>query len=688
MPVKNPKVLAGSILIFVMITTLVVVPVVLWAVTKPKTNPKTSCSSDTDCNNNGVCVNSACKCNSPWGGPFCSVLGNLTLAQVQGATGVNCSQVPTVCKSDTDCADSCAQQDTTFTCQTVTSTQNAKGLSGTFCLPAQPASACLTGVSTADSIPGFYTWQGWADVETQAWTCDCEFPNFYPSSTVSTGSGPVTACTKSPQVCQHGDWTYPCLRDPSNPLVCLNAECSTDTDCTDPNQKCLPITENKKVCQLPPVPCNTVSDCPGCGTSEYDPTKYTPDQITGLCGTKCVKNNTTPKTCQVDANCDAPSTCVNGTCTSSAPVGTCQKVCKINSDCGSFPCVNGVCVTSPATLVGSNPFQFGKCDCQNQSCSTDENCAGTCLNGTCVNQRVAMGPQGTPTCVPDTCAPGGTFQLLQVAPYTYGYCECSDGYTAQGNTCVYTGNSPPTKYCALGCGRGTCVAAGICSCPTGWKGNSICTKFSCDKQTKGCGNGTCVAPNTCACDVGYSVDENGACTKLNCPQGCLNGTCTLENQEPTCVCKPGYTGADCSKPISVTCPTITRGTPSDTEGACVSLDSKTCTYENPLACTGAYFGTSSSYQGSAECGGNCSQGYKTPNVAGIPELLCSNGSAAVPCTADTCSNQPIEVNNCLQNDLYSYNCTELCSAATTFQTYDYNTICKKQTPPTKPTWCP
>lgn len=505
MPVKKPK-LVAALLIFFLVTALLVTPIVLWAVTLPKSSVNNGCSSDTDCNYHGSCVNGSCKCNSPWGGPFCTVLGNLNDAALKSGGGVQCSQVPTPCKTDTDCG-VCNQDDIEYSCQSVSASQNNKGLSGTFCLPTPPNSACLTGVSTADSIPGFYTWQGWADVETQAWTCACEFPNFYPLTTVSSGGNQTVACTKSPQVCQFGDWTYPCLRDPQNPLVCLNQQCSVDSECTDPNQKCLPITEDKKVCQLPPVPCDTVSDCPGCGTSQYDPTKYTPDQITGLCGTACVAQ-ASQQTCQVDSNCGAYSTCVNGSCVTK----TCQKTCKLNSDCGEYPCVNGTCVTSPTTLVGANPFEYGLCDCSNQSCSTDADCAGTCLNGTCVGQRVVMGPDGAPTCVKDTCAPGGIFVPVAVPPYTFGYCDCSTDYKPQGNTCAYTGNEPPSKYCALGCGRGKCVAPGKCSCPTGWKGNTICTKFSCDGIAGGCGHGTCIGPNTCACDPGYTTDMNGACT--------------------------------------------------------------------------------------------------------------------------------------------------------------------------------
>ena len=678
MPIKTPK-LVASLLIGFLATALIVTPIVLWAVTTPKGTVKTSCSKDEDCGSagHGVCVNGACKCNSPWGGPYCDVLGNLKDASLTAGQGVACSQIPTPCKTTNDCVATCSQ-DVQYSCQTVTASQNSKGLAGSFCLPTQPADACLTGVSTTDSIPGFYTWQGWADVETMAWTCDCEFPNFYPYSTVSSGSGTsTTACALSDQVCQYGNWSYPCIRDPKNPLVCLNPSCTPGEACSDPTQTCSPITPNsdKFVCQLPQETCSTVSDCPGCGTADYppfDPVKckadpkngcggYTPDQITALCGTACKS-------------------------------GTCQKTCKLLLDCGSYPCEGGVCVTNPGSLLGANPFEYGLCDCSNQSCSTDADCAGTCLKGFCVGQRVALGPNGVPTCVKDTCAPGGTFTTLDIPPYTYGYCECSTGYSAQGNTCVYTAGEPPSTYCAQGCGHGSCAAPGKCACDAGWKGNSICTKFSCDMQS-GCVYGTCVGPNICACDPGYTTDDKtGACTVINCPQGCVHGTCVQNGQgQPVCQCNVGYEGTNCNTPVSVTCGvTLTHESSSETQGACVS-NNGTCTYGAPDTCTNnnAFFGNNNSFNNSNQCNYSCTQGSATPQIAGLPSLLCSDGKTTAACLSNNaiCNNPPIELNTCMQNDLYAYSCTDLCSAFTALKDYDYNTICKKQTPPVKPSFC-
>lgn len=654
MPVPKNQLIA-SLLVFFLVTTLIVTPIVLWATTREKGTIQTHCSSDADCNNHGTCVNGACKCNSPWGGPFCNVLGNLAVASTAGGASVNCSQTPLPCKNNADCAP--CSTDIEYSCQSINASQNAKGVTGNFCLPTPPASDCLTGVTRADSIPGTYTWNGWADVETQQWTCNCEFPNFYPLDTVSNTS----ACIKKDSVCQFGDWTYPCLRDPKDPLVCLNKECTDSTQCS-PEEQCLPIKGDKKVCQLPVNSCTTVGDCPGCDASGCP--GCTPDQLSAYCGQTCVNK-------------------------------VCYKTCKVDGDdnCGSYPCVNGVCLTSPSGMIGSNPFQYGLCDCANQSCDSDAQCAGTCYKGTCVNQRVALGPDGAPTCVKDTCAPGGAFQVLPIPPYTYGYCECSDGYVAQGNTCVYTGNDKPSTYCALGCGRGKCVAPGKCSCPSGWRGNSICTQSSCDMKG-GCGFGSCVGPNLCSCDPGYTTDANGACTVLQCPSDCgVHGTCQKVNQVPTCVCDPGWSGPNCNTPAAVTCPTLQRQSSGVTDGACVSMSNPAqCTFEAATNCgstgaTAAYFGNSASFTTSFSCNDNCVQGYTQPQVASLPSQLCSDGQGAVPCSTSSCSNKPLPLNTCMENDLYAYSCTDLCDAFATLQPYDYNTLCLKKTASTKPSFC-
>lgn len=139
-------------------------------------------------------------------------------------------------------------------------------------------------------------------------------------------------------------------------------------------------------------------------------------------------------------------------------------------------------VTYEEGVAGSDPLQNGVCSCDNVACNTDEDCAGKCMNGTCVDQRLSMNPDtGLPECVKDTCrvalpckedtpCPGGAtckggfcdestsscpddatcgpggecvngrckwgkWSLFSEPPYLFGECECPDGCTATGTVC-------------------------------------------------------------------------------------------------------------------------------------------------------------------------------------------------------------------------------------------------------------
>lgn len=74
-----------------------------------------------------------------------------------------------------------------------------------------------------------------------------------------------------------------------------------------------------------------------------------------------------------------------------------------------------------ARLVGSDPLQNGLCSCENVPCTSDSECAGSCVDGVCQGQRLSMNTaSGVPECVPDTCV--GKWEIFPTAPYIYGHC--------------------------------------------------------------------------------------------------------------------------------------------------------------------------------------------------------------------------------------------------------------------------
>ena len=123
-----------------------------------------------------------------------------------------CAATEVKCNTDQDCAVQCASSvpsgnslseqyvnidRTEYTCQDI-----GGGGGDKFCLPPKPEAKCANG-----DVPGVLRWQGWGGVDTQGWSCACEFPDFYPPRT---GDG---ACMASPQLCVGGHWKFPCDED-------------------------------------------------------------------------------------------------------------------------------------------------------------------------------------------------------------------------------------------------------------------------------------------------------------------------------------------------------------------------------------------------------------------------------------------------------------------------------------------
>ncbi|XP_061173427.1 uncharacterized protein LOC133182595 [Saccostrea echinata] len=158
----------------------------------------------------------------------------------------------------------------------------------------------------------------------------------------------------------------------------------------------------------------------------------------------------------------------------------------------------------------------------------------------------------TPIC---HCQHGGTC----VAP---GVCRCPTGYS--GNNCERPICFPP-------CQHGRCYRPQQCSCYPGYSGNRCQIPICSPKCQHG---GSCVSPNTCSCLNGYSGHN---CNIPICRPVCRNGGTCDGNR--ICRCTPQYTGSTCTIPV---CQPICRN-----GGTCIAPNYCACdkTYTGPTCAT-------------------------------------------------------------------------------------------------------
>lgn len=728
-------VVSNNTLLLLFISMLLILMAVLFIFINPssETSLEKSCESSSDCNGRGLCVKNKCVCRAPWSGSDCSLLGQLPKVKASSTESNygSCSQTPTPCKSNKDC-DVCSDG-TEFVCQSISADENSKGVSGTFCLPEKPVSDCmpLKENSSNDQIPGKWHWAGWKDVETQGWSCVCEWPSFYPQST----SG---ACLRSSELCSGTGWQYPCIRDPEDPSRCLDLSCETASDCPDPLGM---ICENNE-CVLPRKPCSSVLDC---GTENNECQQYASG------GSSCKNNRDCPGggICNSDKKCVASEAVISQlcgqVCVSDDPFSQqkyCAKMCSENKDCGDFPCYNGICLTNTKQLLGANPLVFGNCKCYGRPCSSDAECVGRCQDGICVGERTALNSSGLPICVVDECGVGGKFLPYNIPPYTYGTCECDPGYEFNGLTCVWTNSKSPNpreRGCFLGCGgHGTCVLGTGCQCDPGWRGDKLCGKFSCDL---GCGppsQGQCIGPNECVCQPQWKHEKNPPCLKdgdcknrgkngniAKCvfPEGKSEGYCCVPNSDglcvPTddsnmpctvpfcgcsdstctqpsclnggfcerhpvtgsvgCVCTEKWTGTHCEISTSAKGVCEKPATGNSTKSACFTSESCTNVASiNNCSTKQFWLGTQQDYQNGVPCYG-CKDATNLMYQFGVPSLVCvDDKNQVVACDEKTsCQNTPLSTNFCTGSNSLSYTCEDICFIAKSYKGKDFNALCSK-----------
>lgn len=265
---------------------------------------------------------------------------------------VACGAQPVRCAlTDPGACDTCGEG---WACTAVRANDTDYGVDGSFCLPAKPSNACTqVPADPNERMQGVWRWTGWTGVNTQAWSCACPYPSFYPMDTTanSTSAG---ACKRSSALCRGGTWTYPCKR----PVVCDNDTCTTDTT------TCEVLTPDERESLL------------GADVWEFGQCECRPgdrvhmDVSTGL--PVCVPDTCAAlPTCNADTPCPGNAACVNNTCVRAS------STCATNSDCGK----GGVCESDGTCTWGHwktlpiSPYVFGSCDCPDACTSVGSLCA-------------------------------------------------------------------------------------------------------------------------------------------------------------------------------------------------------------------------------------------------------------------------------------------------------------------------
>ena len=351
---------------------------------KVKPSPPRKCAASSDCQNGGTCTNGVCTCTAQWTGDRCQTLA-LPPSAAAGATQA-CGLTPVQCVTDTDCRKCGGTVE--FQCTELTGEDNWANLSGKYCLPAKPTDACTVDTGKYDkAIAGVYTWQGWKDVETQKWTCTCEYPRFYEPA-IGTANDNAGACVKSQQLCKFGIWHYPCMGKQCN----LTPEQQKQLVGTSPLQN--------GYCQCDNVPCTSGIQCASgeCADGVCIHQRTGLDPKTGL--PVCVRDTCAPDGKWLPVNeppfaygrcqCDASAVDTGFGCTSRQPPPP-------KFDCPKNCSGKGTCMDTHECLC--NPGYTGK-DCSTPVCTTP-----------CTGRGACIGPD---TCF---CAPGTHYNV------TTGVCD-------------------------------------------------------------------------------------------------------------------------------------------------------------------------------------------------------------------------------------------------------------------------
>ena len=370
-----------------------------------------------------------------------------------------------------------------------------------------------------------------------------------------------------------GHTDCPCCNPADSPSLCgctgglspngsCGCGCSTDADCAG-TRRC--NSETRK-CECKPQTC---------GSSEYwDQELCKCRKVYTKCGNdadcerelgpgwKCSAlkicqpdPNYCATSCESNADCTAPATCVSGCC--KAPT-ECTNSCSSDADCTApETCVSGCCKAicpgpnpcppwCPDPPCPPNPFVCKTLCSSNGDCTSPETCV--CDGEDCCCKTSGPdpcpGPEPCPPYCPDPPCPPNPFACT-MACESNADCLSPETCVCSGEDCCCMGacSNPPCPECKQLCTANTdCAAGDTCLC----RGNDICCCETPCNESNPCPSnmmcsdaGLCVCPDgmqwsdafgACICGENQFVSEDGA-RCLDCP-----ADATAEAGTDECVC--------------------------------------------------------------------------------------------------------------------------------------------------------
>jgi len=478
------------------------------------------------------------------------------------------------------------------------------------------------------------------------WLCDSCAEGYEPNG--NGGCEPVVVDPCDPNPCVNGE----CLVTGETSIQCECDEgydgllCDTCAEGYEPdgNGGCEPIVVD---------PCDS-NPCAN-GNCIVDGDSFVCDCDEGYTGTLCADCafgfiELNDGTCVVD-DCQNQTCAGHGTCSLDLDTGVAACACDAGYQPDGLDCTDtNECLSNPCPEHSTCTNLDGSYECECTVGYTGLAC------DECANGFVEVGGECVAnTCEPNPCQNGGTCSInggvatcACSTGYTGTYCEdCSAGYVRLNNgTCVV--DACAGEHCSL---HGQCLVdlnTGVpyCNCFDGYEAQGLnCVLIDVDEcalGTDSCdSNATCAntyGSYTCECNTGYTGD-GFVCSNVN---ECLsnpcnvNATCTDTLGSFTCTCNSGYTGNGFS------CSDINEcaSNPCSANATCTNIvGSYTCT------CIVGYTGSNCdvcdtangyTWNGSActldPCFGEDCNGHGTCSVvAGLPVCACETGYTGTDC---------------------------------------------------------